>query len=145
MNTVNLVGRLVKDPELNITQGGKAVCNMRVAVDDVFSAEDRADFLNVSVWGKQAENCSKYLQKGSRAGVEGRLRTDSYTDAEGIKRYPVTVVANRVEFLSSLRERNIERPAEQGHHEAGKGTDGEAAFPDAAGMEPPEEGPELGM
>jgi single-strand DNA-binding protein len=157
MNTVSLVGRLARDPKLNITQSGKSVCNLTIAVNDVFSAEDRTDFLQVTVWGKQAENCDKYLQKGSRAGVEGRLHTDSYTDGEGIKRYPVTVVANRVEFLSELRVRDKEntvqqegsgKPGQQGPQQDGYGASeaaGGEGPPDAEDMEPPEEGPEMEM
>ena len=100
MNTVNVIGRLVKDPEINRIKGGTTVCNMRIAIDDMFSKDDRADFLSVAVFGSQAELCEKYLRKGYLAGVSGHLRSDAYTDPEGIKRYPVKLIADRVQFLT---------------------------------------------
>jgi single-strand DNA-binding protein len=99
MNNVNLLGRLTKDPELRQTEDGKSICTFNLAVDDTFSREDRADFIRITVFGNQAETCNKYLRKGFLAGVSGRIRSDSYTDAEGIKRYPVSITADRVQFL----------------------------------------------
>lgn len=99
MNTVNLIGRLTKDPELKKTDEGKSICTFNLAIDDTFSKEDRADFLRVTVFGNQADNCNKYLRKGFMAGVQGRLRSDSYTDSEGIRRYPVSVTCDRCQFL----------------------------------------------
>jgi single-strand DNA-binding protein len=99
MNSVNLVGRLTKDPELRHTEDNRAICNFNVAMDDVYSQDDRADFIRVTAFGKQAENCQKYLRKGFITGVQGRLRSDSYKDSEGVTRYPVTVTAERVTFL----------------------------------------------
>ena len=99
MNTVSLIGRLTKDPELKTTEDGRAICTFNLAVDDAFSKEDRADFVRVTVFGLQGENCSKYLRKGFLTGVSGRLRSDSYTDAEGIKRFPVNIIADRCQFL----------------------------------------------
>jgi single-strand DNA-binding protein len=99
MNNVTLIGRLTKDPEIRTTEDGKSICNFNLAIDDAFSKDERADFIKVTVFGKQAENCSKYLRKGLLTGVEGRFRSDQYTDAEGVKRYPTSVVASRVQFL----------------------------------------------
>ena len=99
MNTVSMIGRLTKDPELHKTESGLSICNLTIAVDDVFSKEDRADFLNVTIFGNQAENCEKYLRKGFLAGIQGRMRSEAYTDSEGIRRYPVKVVADRVQFI----------------------------------------------
>jgi len=100
MNNVNIIGRLVRDPEINRTEEGLTICNLRLAIDDTFSKEDRADFINVTVFGSQAEVCERYLRKGFIAGVSGRIRSDSYTDAEGVKKYPVKLVADRVQFLT---------------------------------------------
>lgn len=100
MNSVTLVGRLTKDPGLKKTESGHSVCNMRLAIDDIYSKEDRADFFDITVWGKQAEHCERYLRKGAMVGIEGKLRSDSYTDANGKKHYPVTINANRVQFLT---------------------------------------------
>jgi single-strand DNA-binding protein len=100
MNTANIIGRLTKDPELRRTDEGRAICTFTLAIDDIYSKEDRADFIRVTVFGNQGENCEKYLRKGSMAGVYGRIRSDSYTDGEGVKRYPVGVIAERVQFLT---------------------------------------------
>ena len=99
MNTVNLIGRLTKEPELKKTDEGLSVCNFTLAIDDTHSREDRADFMRVTVYGSQADNCQKYLRKGFLAGVSGRVRSDSYKDSEGITRYPVSIVADRTQFL----------------------------------------------
>lgn len=99
MNNINLIGRLTKDPELHSKEDGKSFCTFRLAVDDPYAKEDRADFISVTVFGNQGDNCSKYLRKGYLAGVSGRIRSDIYTDAEGVTRYPVNIVADRVQFL----------------------------------------------
>ncbi|MDR3363327.1 MAG: single-stranded DNA-binding protein [Clostridiales Family XIII bacterium] len=99
MNTVAIIGRLVKDPETKKDSEGHTVCTLRFAVDDTFSKEDRTDFINVAVFGNQGDMCEKYLRKGFLAGVQGRFRSDFYTDSEGVKRYPVKIVAERVQFL----------------------------------------------
>jgi single-strand DNA-binding protein len=100
MNTINLIGRLVRDPEMKKTEEGLAICDLRLAMDDTFSKDDRTDFVNVTVFGNQAEVCNRYLRKGFMAGVNGRIRSDAYTDSEGVKRYPVKVVADRVQILT---------------------------------------------
>jgi single-strand DNA-binding protein len=99
MNSVNVIGRLTKDPEIRKTDEGITICSLRLAVDDTFSKEDRADFINVTVFGAQGDVCEKYLRKGFICGVSGRIRSDVYTDAEGVKRYPVKLTAERVQFL----------------------------------------------
>ena len=99
MNRINLIGRLTKDPDMRKTNEGRSICSFRLAVDDIHSKEDRADFIKVSVFGTQAENCEKYLRKGFQAGVDGRIRSDTYKDAEGIQRYPIEIIADRVNFL----------------------------------------------
>lgn len=100
MNSINIIGRLVKDPEIHKTEEGRTVCSLRLAVDDTFSKEDRADFINVTVFGNQGDVCERYLRKGFLAGVQGRFRSDVYTDSEGVKRYPIKIVAERVQFLT---------------------------------------------
>ncbi|MCL2111472.1 MAG: single-stranded DNA-binding protein [Clostridiales bacterium] len=99
MNSVNIIGRLVKDPDIKHTSEGLAICDIRIAIDDVRSKEDRADFVNVTVFGTQAGLCEKYLRKGFVTGVSGHIRSDSYTDSAGVKRYPVKLVAENVQFL----------------------------------------------
>ena len=112
MNNVNIIGRLVRDPEMRKTDDGLSICNLRIAIDDTFSKEDRADFINVTVFGSQADVCEKYLRKGFLAGASGRLRSDAYTDSEGVKRFPVKLVADRVQLLQfpERSEQNKEAP-----------------------------------
>jgi single-strand DNA-binding protein len=99
MNNVNLIGRLTKTPDIRKTEEGRTICTFTLAVDDTFAKDDRTDFIRVTVFGSQGDLCEKYLRKGFLAGVSGRIRTDQYTDAEGVKRYPVEITAERVQFL----------------------------------------------
>ncbi|MCQ2554138.1 MAG: single-stranded DNA-binding protein [Clostridia bacterium] len=102
MNSVNLIGRLTRDPELRYTAGTQmAVCNLTLAIDRPVAAgaERKTDFPRVIVYGKQAENCEKYLKKGRLVAVEGRIQTGSYTNKDNQTVYTTDVVANRVEFL----------------------------------------------
>ena len=99
MNNVNIIGRLVKDPEVKKIGDGLSVCDLRVAIDDAFSKDDRSDFINVTVFGNQADACKRYLRKGFMAGVSGRIRSESFTGSDGVKRYPIKIVAERVQFL----------------------------------------------
>lgn len=99
MNSVVLIGRLARDPELRFTASGKAVATFSIAVNRPFSKTNEADFFNVVAWGKVAENCANYLSKGRLVGVEGRLQSRSYETQNGDKRYITEIVANQVEFL----------------------------------------------
>lgn len=103
MNSVVLIGRLTRDPELRYTSGTQmAVATMTIAIDrgkDKNGNDKGADFPKVMVFGKQAENCEKYLAKGRLIGVQGRLQTGSYTNKDGATVYTTDVVADRVEFL----------------------------------------------
>jgi len=104
MNRVDLVGRLTRDPELRHTTSGRAVCQLNLAINRTFTnqnGEREADFINVVVWDKQAENVSKYVTKGRLVSVEGRLQSRSYDDKDGKKVYVTEVVANSVQFLST--------------------------------------------
>ena len=104
MNRVDLVGRLTRDPELRHTTSGRAVCQISLAINRTFTnqnGEREADFINVVVWDKQAENVSKYVTKGRLVSVEGRLQSRSYDDKDGKKVYVTEVVANNVQFLSA--------------------------------------------
>lgn len=98
MNSVVLIGRLARDPELRFTASGKAVATFSVAVNRMYSKEKEADFFNVVVWGKPAENCANYLSKGRLVGLQGRLQSRSY-EQNGEKKYVTEVVADQVEFL----------------------------------------------
>lgn len=101
MNSVVLIGRLTRDPELRYTTSQMAVATFSLAIDRPVRAgkERETDFPRITVFGKQAENCEKYLAKGRMAAVQGRLQTGSYTNKDGAKVYTTDVVADRVEFL----------------------------------------------
>ena len=105
-NKVILIGRLGKDPELNYTQSGKAVCSFSIATSEVwFDKEsqekmEKTEWHRIVVWGKQAENCGKYLAKGKQVQIDGKLATRSWETEDGTKRYTTEVVARSVLFLS---------------------------------------------
>ncbi|MBR5315461.1 MAG: single-stranded DNA-binding protein [Firmicutes bacterium] len=102
MNSVVLIGRLTRDPEVRYTAGTQmAVCTFTLAIDRPVRSggEKQTDFPRVTVFGKQAENCERFLAKGRLVGVQGRLQTGSYTNKDGATVYTTDVVADRVEFL----------------------------------------------
>ena len=104
MNKGFLIGRLTRDPELRYTGNNTAVASFALAVQRNFAnqqGEREADFFNITVWRKQAENVKNYLTQGSQVAIEGRLQTRSYDDANGQKRYVTEVVADNVEFIGS--------------------------------------------
>ena len=102
MNNVTLIGRLTRDPEVRYTSGSQmAVARFSIAIDRPSrqGGEKQTDFPSIVVFGKQAENCERFLTKGRLVGIEGRIQTGSYTNKDGNKVYTTDVVANRVEFL----------------------------------------------
>lgn len=104
INRVILVGRLTKDPEYRQTPSGVSVATFTLAVNRSFTnsqGEREADFINVVVFRKQAENVSKYLSKGSLAGVDGRIQSRSYENNEGRRVFVTEVVADSVQFMDS--------------------------------------------
>ena len=109
MNKVFLIGRLTRDPELRYTGNNTAVASFSIAVNRNFTnqqGEREADFINIVVWRKQAENVKNYLSQGSQVAIDGRLQTRSYEDNNGQKRYVTEVVADNVEFLGSKNSSN---------------------------------------
>ena len=104
MNKVFLIGRLTRDPELRYTGNNTAVATFSLAVNRNFSnqqGEREADFINIVVWRKQAENVKNYLTQGSQVAIDGRIQTRSYDDNNGQKRYVTEVVADNIRFLGS--------------------------------------------
>ena len=104
MNNVVLIGNLTRDPELRYSSGGNqtAVCRFTIAVNDGYGENKRTSFIPIVVFGKPAENCDRYLQKGSKVCINGRIQTGSY-ERDGRTVYTTDVVANNyggVEFLS---------------------------------------------
>ena len=126
MNKVILVGNLTRDPELITTSNGVSLCRFSLAIQRRFAGPDgerEADFVNIVVWRGQADNCYKYLKKGSKCGVVGSLQTRSYDAQDGTKRYSTDVVAEEVEFLSTKGSSNAEEisePLEAGSKSSGK-------------------------
>lgn len=101
MNQVILTGRLTKDPELRTTQSDKQVASFTLAVSKY---EEKADFINCIVWGKQAENLCKYVSKGSQIALNGRIQVRSYEDDKGNKRNITEVVADSIEYLGTKKK-----------------------------------------
>ena len=103
MNSVSLIGRLTRDPDVRYTaESQMAVARFSIAIDRPArrdGGEQQTDFPNIVVFGRQAENCERFLKKGRLVGIQGRLQTGSYTNKDGVKVYTTDVVANRVEFL----------------------------------------------
>jgi single-strand DNA-binding protein len=101
LNRVMLLGNLGADPELRMTSGGQAVLKLRLATSETYLdrnkvRQERTEWHSVVVWGRRGEALAKILAKGSRIFVEGGLRTSSYDDKEGHKRYKTEVVANNI-------------------------------------------------
>lgn len=107
MNKVFLIGNLTKDPELHELPSGNKICNFNIAVSRDFG-EEGADFFTIKVWNKQGENCQKYLAKGRKVAVVGRLQNRSYEDRDGNKRTVTEISADNVEFLSKAEEKTVE-------------------------------------
>lgn len=123
MNNVVLIGRLTKDPEIRYTSGSQmAVATFSIAIDRQVrqGEEKKTDYPRIIVFGKQAENCERFLAKGRLVGVQGRLQTGSYTNKDGVIVYTTDVVADRVEFLEwgdkpkeETKEEEKEEPKEK--------------------------------
>ncbi len=104
MNKVFLIGRLTRDPELRYTGSNLPVATFTLAVNRNYTSqagEREADFLNVVVWRKQAENVKNYLNQGSQVAVEGRIQTRNYDDQEGKRHYITEIIADNVQFLDA--------------------------------------------
>ena len=109
MNLAILIGRLTRDPDLRyIPSTGKAVTTFTLAVERPFTTKDgqkQADFFNIVVWGRIAENCANYLSKGKLAGVKGQIQNRSYDNQNGEKRYVTEIIASEVQFLEKAENK----------------------------------------
>jgi single-strand DNA-binding protein len=107
LNKVMAIGNLGSDPELRTTGGGSSVCSFSLAVNESWfdkasnERKERTEWMKIVVWGKSAENCAKYLRKGSKAFVEGRIQTREWQDQSGNKRHTTEIVANSVQFIDT--------------------------------------------
>ena len=120
MNKIMLVGRLTRDPEIRYSQGGEqtAIARYTLAVNRPFrkNGEQEADFLRCVSFGKTAESAEKYLARGMRVAVEGRIQTGSYTNREGQKVYTTDVVVERQEFLEKRADSGQQDPGNAGNY-----------------------------
>ena len=117
MNKVILIGNLTKDPELTQTTNGISVCRFSLAVQRKFTnseGERETDFFNIVAWRNLADNCHKYLKKGSKAAVIGSIQNRSYGAQDGTKRYVTEIVPEEVEFVGSKITTNENEEKESG-------------------------------
>ena len=121
MNSVQLLGRLTRDPDVRYTDGGSTIARFSLAVDRRFKQEggETADFINCIAFGKTAEFIEKYFFKGTKIALNGRIQTGSYTNKDGVKVYTTDVVAENVEFAESKNNNsnagsNVNTPAPNG-------------------------------
>lgn len=103
------IGRLTRDPELRYTPSGNAVCKFGLAINRSYKNQEGNNiedtvFINISVWGKQAEYCSQFLKKGRRIAVNGELRSNNWQDKEGNKRVTFEISARSIQFLDYLKD-----------------------------------------
>jgi single-strand DNA-binding protein len=104
LNKVLLMGNLTRDPEVKYTPKGTAVCDLAIAINDSYKAQDgtikeTVTYVDIEVWGRTAENCKQYLTKGRPVFVEGQLRLDQWETPQGEKKSRMKVRADRVQFL----------------------------------------------
>ncbi len=111
MNKVFLIGNLTRDPELTTTNSGVSVCRFSIAVTRRFSnaeGERETDFFNITAWRGSAENCAKFLKKGSKVAVSGSIQMRNFERQDGTRGLSVDITADDVEFLSSRNDSNNE-------------------------------------
>lgn len=126
MNKVCLIGRLTADPEIRATQDGKSVASYTLAVNrPAARSEQKADFIRMTAWEKKAEFAEKYLHKGIKIAVTGRIQTGSYKDRDGKTVYTVDVIAEEQEFCEA------------------KSSEAKAEQPDQGFMHVPDDDPDL--
>ena len=108
VNKVILVGNLGRDPELKHLPSGQAICQFSIATSEGYTdkagqKQEKTEWHRIVVWEKLAEVCGKYLGKGSKVYVEGKLQTREWDDKDGVKRYQTEIVAREVKFLSEKK------------------------------------------
>lgn len=121
MNSVQLLGRLTRDPDVRYTDGGSTIAKFSLAVDRRFKQDggDTADFINCIAFGKTAEFIEKFFFKGTKIALNGRIQTGSYTNKENVKVFTTDVVVENVEFAESKNSnsnvgRNVSAPVQNG-------------------------------
>lgn len=99
MNKVNLIGNLVKDPELRYTKNNTPVASYTIAINTRYGENQETDYINITTWGKAGEFVSNYFKKGQAIGITGRLKNKNYEDNNGVKHYSMEVVTEDIEFV----------------------------------------------
>ena len=110
MNRVFLIGNLTKDPEVTTTTNDVVNCKFSVAVTRRYNSAGGGkdtDFFTIVCWRGLAENCGKYLRKGSKVGICGSIQNKNYETSDGVKRYSVEIVADEVQFLSTRNDSDV--------------------------------------
>ncbi|MBW2716205.1 MAG: single-stranded DNA-binding protein [Deltaproteobacteria bacterium] len=135
VNKVILVGNLGRDPELRYIPSGQAVANFTLATNDRWrdkegNNQERTEWHRIVVWGKSAENCAQYLQKGRSVYIEGRLQTREWEDKDGNKRQTTETIAQTVQFLGG-------RGGAGGGADSGGGPAGDSGSSGSGGGQPP--------
>jgi len=148
LNKVFLIGNLTRDPELRYTNSGASVCEFGMAINRTYTVNDEKKdevcYVDINVWGKQAESCNTYLQKGSPVFIEGRLQLDQWTDKEsGKQRSRLRIIGERVQFLSTpgRKEDFNQAPQYNNTQPANSISNTPAQFPGAPGGMPAQQQP----
>lgn len=112
LNSCNFIGRLGKEPEARYMPNGDAVSTFSIAVGWKTKDKEGAEWVNITAFGKLAEICNQYLTKGSQVFIQGRMKTEKYTDKAGIEKYATKIVADRMQMLGGKSEGRHEAPAD---------------------------------
>lgn len=138
INRVTLIGNLGADPELRSTGGGTSICTFTVATSESWTdkqsgeKQERTEWHRAKAFGRLAEICGEYLKKGRQVYVEGSIRTDKYTDKEGVERYATDIIADKMQMLGSnegggqrqsspARQESRQAPADSSYGDAATG------------------------
>lgn len=147
LNKALIIGRLGRDPEIRYTQAGTSVATMSIATSEKWTdkntgqKQERTEWHRVTVFGRQAENCSQYLQKGSQVYVEGRIETSQY-EKDGQTHYSTAIIANAVQFLDSPGQKQQQPQGAQGG-QSGSGYSQAPQYPQGGQQyrqQPPQQG-----
>ena len=106
VNKAILVGNLGQDPEIRYTPSGSAVANFSIATTDKYKDEEKTEWHRIVAFGKLAEICGEYLQKGKQVFIEGKIQTRSWEDRDGVKKYTTEIVANSMQMLGGKNEQS---------------------------------------
>lgn len=113
LNQCQFIGRLGKEPEMKYLQSGDAVCNFTLAVGWKSKDKEGVEWINVTAFGKLGEVCGQYLKKGSQVYVQGRFKTDKYTDKNGVEKYSTKIQADKIQFLGKNEAADAIAPVAQ--------------------------------